>query len=61
LFLITKQKKNYKSGINKLVQAVTSTLGPHGRNVIIGKEGDNPHSTKDGVTVAKSITSKRSY
>jgi chaperonin GroEL len=51
-------KEKLQSGINKLVQAVTSTLGPHGRNVIIGKEGDNPHLTKDGVTVAKSITLK---
>jgi chaperonin GroEL len=48
-------KEKLQEGINKLVQAVTSTLGPHGRNVIIGKGNENPHSTKDGVTVAKSI------
>jgi chaperonin GroEL len=51
-------KEKLQSGINKLVQAVTCTLGPHGRNVVIEKEMGNPHSTKDGVTVAKSITLK---
>ena len=45
------------SGVDKLASAVTATLGPSGRNVII--EGDdNPVSTKDGVTVAKSIELK---
>ena len=42
-------------GITKLSDAVTCTLGPNGRNVIIDNEGDNPVSTKDGVTVARSI------
>jgi chaperonin GroEL len=42
-------------GITKLSDAVTCTLGPNGRNVIIDNEGDNPISTKDGVTVARSI------
>ena len=45
-------------GINKITNAVITTLGPNGRNVIIGhSQGDLhiPQSTKDGVTVAKTI------
>lgn len=45
-------------GVTKLANAVTSTLGPAGRNVIIEQEMGNPVSTKDGVTVAKSIELK---
>ena len=44
-----------KNGVDKLADAVTSTLGPSGRNVIIEQDMGNPVSTKDGVTVAKSI------
>src|SRR5210317_1273022 len=43
-------------GVDKLADAVTSTLGPSGRNVIIEQDMGNPVSTKDGVSVAKSIT-----
>ena len=43
-------------GINKLTDAVTTTLGPNGRNVIYGN-GETVLSTKDGVSVAKSIVS----
>jgi len=43
------------NGIDKLANAVVSTLGPNGRNVVIAN-GGVPQSTKDGVTVAKSIT-----
>ena len=42
-------------GIDTLADAVVSTLGPNGRNVVIAT-GDIPQSTKDGVTVAKSIS-----
>lgn len=42
-------------GVNKLADAVVATLGPSGRNAIIEQEVGNPISTKDGVTVAKSI------
>ena len=42
-------------GVAKLAKAVTATLGPAGRNVIIEQDMGNPISTKDGVTVAKSI------
>ena len=43
------------NGIDTLADAVVSTLGPNGRNVVIAN-GGAPQSTKDGVTVAKSIT-----
>ena len=42
-------------GVDKLANAVTATLGPSGRNVIIEQDHGSPISTKDGVTVAKSI------
>lgn len=48
-------RKNLQSGVNKLADAVTSTLGPNGRNVIIEQQMGNPTSTKDGVTVAKAV------
>ncbi len=43
------------AGVNKLVKAVKSTLGPTGHNVIYEKGFGNPGLTKDGVTVAKEI------
>ena len=44
------------NGVNQLADAVVSTLGPNGRNVVIAQPGGmNPSSTKDGVTVAKSV------
>ena len=43
------------AGVDKLADAVTATLGPSGRNVIIQQDQGNPISTKDGVTVAKAI------
>jgi len=42
-------------GIEKLAQAVESTLGPKGRNVALGKKYGAPVVTHDGVTVAKEI------
>ena len=42
-------------GINKLARAVTATLGPKGRNVVLDKKYGSPTVTKDGVTVAKEI------
>ncbi|MCD6339081.1 MAG: chaperonin GroEL [Verrucomicrobia bacterium] len=42
-------------GVNKLAKAVTATLGPKGRNVVIDKKFGSPTVTKDGVTVAKEI------
>ena len=49
-------RKKLVNGIDKLANAVTSTLGPNGRNVVISKPGEYPVSTKDGVTVAKNIS-----
>ena len=46
------------SGVNKLADAVSATLGPAGRNVILEQDMGMPTSTKDGVTVAKSIELK---
>ena len=45
-------------GINTLADAVVSTLGPNGRNVVISKSNEPIKSTKDGVTVAKNINLK---
>ena len=44
------------AGIDKLADAVVATLGPNGRNVVIANAQGYPQSTKDGVTVAKSIS-----
>ena len=44
------------AGIDTMANAVVSTLGPNGRNVVISKPGQSPQSTKDGVTVAKNIS-----
>lgn len=47
-----------KRGVDALANAVKVTLGPKGRNVIIGKSFGAPNVTKDGVTVAKEIEVK---
>ncbi|MGC1631013.1 MAG: chaperonin GroEL [Gelidibacter sp.] len=44
-----------RRGVDALANAVKVTLGPKGRNVIIGKSFGAPQVTKDGVTVAKEI------
>tara|TARA_Y100000004_G_scaffold196738_1_gene267850 strand:- start:589 stop:2229 length:1641 start_codon:yes stop_codon:yes gene_type:complete len=52
-------RKNLVKGIDTLADAVVSTLGPNGRNVVIGRGIiEAPLSTKDGVTVAKNIVLK---
>ena len=48
-------------GVNTLANAVRVTLGPKGRNVVIGKKYGAPVITKDGVTVAKEIELKDKY
>ncbi len=48
-------------GVNTLANAVRVTLGPKGRNVVIGKKYGSPVITKDGVTVAKEIELKDKY
>lgn len=47
-------------GVNQLSDAVKITLGPRGRNVVLGKTYGSPTITKDGVTVAKEIDLKDS-
>ena len=48
-------------GVNVLGNAVRVTLGPKGRNVVIGKKFGSPVITKDGVTVAKEIELRDKY
>ena len=48
-------------GVNTLANAVRVTLGPKGRNVVLGKKFGSPTITKDGVTVAKEIDLKDKY
>ena len=51
-------------GVKQMADAVVTTLGPNGRNVVIGLTngpGIIPQSTKDGVTVAKHIALKDSF
>ena len=48
-------REGLKKGVDALANAVKVTLGPKGRNVIIGKSFGGPQVTKDGVTVAKEI------
>ena len=46
------------AGVVKIAKAVKSTLGPSGRVAILGREFSDPIITKDGVTVARSISLK---
>jgi chaperonin GroEL len=50
-----KGRKKLVKGIDTLADAVVSTLGPNGRNVVIQQDHGQVQSTKDGVTVAKHI------
>ena len=58
VILGSEARTNLVKGIDTLADAVVSTLGPNGRNVVIANNNGYPQSTKDGVTVAKSITLK---
>jgi len=49
-------KEKLQAGIDKVNNAVAVTMGPFGRNVLIEKEHGQVASTKDGVTVAKTIS-----
>ena len=48
-------REGLKRGVDALANAVKVTLGPKGRNVIIGKSFGGPQVTKDGVSVAKEV------
>ncbi|HET9786596.1 MAG TPA: TCP-1/cpn60 chaperonin family protein, partial [Pyrinomonadaceae bacterium] len=49
------------AGVNTLANAVRVTLGPKGRNVVLGKKFGSPVITKDGVTVAREIELEDRY
>ena len=49
-------KQKLQAGIDKVNKAVSVTMGPFGRNVLIEKEHGQVASTKDGVTVSRTIT-----
>lgn len=51
-------RKKLLAGIDKLTDAVKVTMGPKGRNVVLGKPYGSVQITKDGVTVAKAIVLK---
>ncbi len=48
-------RKKLKNGVDKLAKAVTTTLGPKGRNVGIDKSWGSPQVIHDGVSIAKEI------
>jgi len=48
-------RKKLEKGVNIVAEAVKTTLGPKGRNVVLEKKFGSPTITKDGVTVAKEI------
>ncbi len=54
-------RKKVLKGVSTLADAVSVTLGPKGRNVLIDKKFGSPTVTKDGVTVAKEIDLKDPY
>jgi len=54
-------RKGILKGVNTLAEAVSVTLGPKGRNVILDKSFGSPTVTKDGVTVAKEIELKDKF
>ena len=56
-----KARQTLLRGINKLARAVSATLGPKGRNVVLDKKFGSPTVTKDGVTVAKEIELDNPY
>jgi len=54
-------RQSLLKGVQKLSRAVTATLGPKGRNVVLDKKYGSPTVTKDGVTVAKEIELEDPY
>lgn len=48
-------QNSLKRGVKKICDAVSITMGPRGKLVLIEKNNAPPHLTKDGATVAKSI------
>ncbi|MEY3127308.1 MAG: chaperonin GroEL [Crocinitomicaceae bacterium] len=58
IYFDVEARDKLKRGVDALANAVKVTLGPKGRNVVIGKKFGAPQITKDGVTVAKEIELK---
>ena len=56
LFYSKEARERLLAGSEKLSKTVSSTMGPQGKNVIIGKYVGAPVATKDGVSVAREIT-----
>ena len=54
-------RKSLLAGVSKLSDAVSSTLGPRGRNAVLDKGWGAPKVTKDGVTVAEDIELEDPY
>ena len=54
-------RKRLVAGVNVLANAVKTTLGPKGRNVVLDKSFGAPTVTKDGVSVAKEIELKDKF
>ncbi len=54
-------RKRLVAGVNILANAVKTTLGPKGRNVVLDKSFGAPTVTKDGVSVAKEIELKDKF
>ena len=54
-------RRRMKAGADKLAAAVRITLGPRGRNVVLGKKWGRPEITNDGVTIAKEQEYKDPY
>ncbi len=61
IYFDVEAREKLKRGVDALANAVKVTLGPKGRNVVIGKKFGAPHVTKDGVTVAKEIELKDAF
>ncbi|WP_290771266.1 chaperonin GroEL [Anaerofustis sp.] len=51
----TEAREGLKAGVDKLANTVKVTLGPRGRNVVLGKSFGSPIITNDGVTIAREI------
>ena len=54
-------RKALCAGIDTLADTVKITLGPKGRNVVLGKKYGSPVITNDGVTIAKEIEIKDAF
>jgi len=55
IFYSADARNKLKNGVDQLANAVKTTLGPKGRNVVIDRKFGAPLTTKDGVSVAKEI------